>query len=170
MVDAGGSLTFGLFWLLPARPPAPAPAVRPRSAASPECEPSPAAPPLRQSACGQGTVKFTPGEEVIDALQAAGRTGERKQEEVVEMLKKETGVSSSGLLCSYLCCTVSSVRSFSSISPGFNFSASSRRLQSNSAQGGISPTDLHTHTHTVHSIITLWGGLAWFAWWTSKRN
>lgn len=43
---------------------------------------------------------------------------------------------------SHLCCKVSRVRSFSSISLGLSPSVSSTRLQSKSAQAGISPTDL----------------------------
>lgn len=73
-----------------------------------------------------------------------------KWEEVVERVKKEIGVQSFERRCSlsHLCWIVSSVKSFSSISPGFSCSVSSRILQSNSAQAGISPTDLKTQTHS----------------------
>lgn len=69
----------------------------------------------------------------------------------------------SNLCCTYLCWIVSSVRSFSSSSPGFSRSVSSRRPESNSAQAGISPTDLHTnHPFLVHSTTAVeWGHLLW---------
>lgn len=52
--------------------------------------------------------------------------------------------------CSHLCWIVSRVRSFSSISLVLSCSVSSRRLLSKSAQPGISPTDLQTHSPQYH--------------------
>lgn len=54
--------------------------------------------------------------------------------------------------CSHLCWIVSRVRSLSSISLELSHSVFSNRLQSNSAQAGISPTDLQT---PAQKVITL---------------
>ena len=76
--------------------------------------------------------------------------------EVVETERKEIGVLSSEwdcVICAHLCWSFSSVRSLSSISLGFSCSASSRRLQSKSAQAGTSPTDLKSQPQSTSSSL-----------------